>query len=64
MADVKVIRANYEDMCKRYAESAYRREREYGAYLDRFLHSDGVVDGMAATDRADKLPLSYNRYFS
>lgn len=64
MTDIKVIRANYEDMCKRYAASPYRREREYGAYVDRFLHSDGIVDGMTAADRADKQPMSYNRYFS
>lgn len=57
------IRKNYEELASRDANSKYRREREYAAYVARFLHSTSIVDGMTPEDRKDKLPLSYNRYF-
>lgn len=60
----EVTRLLYEDMCKEYATSPYRRLREYAGYLDRFLHSAETVDGTSAEDRADRLPMSYNRYFA
>lgn len=61
--DVKTARKIYEDVCKEYKTSPYRRKREYADYLDRFFNSDGVVDGMAAKDRANFLPMPYNKYF-
>lgn len=62
--NVKVARKIYEDLCKEYKTSPYRRYREYAGYLDRFFYSDGIVDGMAAKDRAEFLPMSMNRYFA
>lgn len=61
--NVRASREKYEDVCKEYKTNPYRRKREYADYLDRFLHSDGVVDGMTAKDRANFLPMPYNKYF-
>lgn len=57
-------RQNLEESCKRYMESPYRRDKEYGEYLDRFLHgTNRIVDGMQYEDRQDKNPMPYNIYF-
>ena len=54
-----------EKMSKEYINSSYRRKREYGAYLDRFLNAkDKSVDGMDYNTRQDKEPMPYNLYFS
>lgn len=50
------------NVCKEYKTSPYRRLREYAGYLDRFFYSDGVVDGMAAKDRVNYLPMPLNVY--
>lgn len=57
-------RANYEKMSKDYMESAYRREREYGHYLNRYLNDkDKIVDGMDYETRQGRNPMPYNIYF-
>lgn len=56
--------ATLENMSREYMDSPYRRKREYGAYLDRFLNAkDKSVDGMDYDTRQNKEPMSYNRYF-
>lgn len=60
--NVKIARKIYEDVCKEYKTSPYRGLREYAGYLDRFLYSDCVVDGMAAKDRVNYLPMPLNVY--
>lgn len=62
--NIEQIRENYMEMCKRYAKSKYRRDREYSEYLHRFFYSDGIVDGTQAEDRKSRLPMSYNLYFT
>lgn len=53
-----------EKMSRDYINSPYRRKREYGAYLDRFLNAkDKSVDGMDYDTRQEKEPMSYNIYF-
>lgn len=58
-------RANLERISKEYMASPYRRKREYGAYLDRYLNAkDRTVDGMKYEARQNADPMSYNLYFS
>ena len=52
-----------EKFCEEHKNSKYRRYREYANYVDRFLHSQGVVDGMDYESRLNKLPMSMNVYF-
>ena len=55
----------YEGLCARYKDDKYRRYREYAGYLDRWLHSDGVVDGCDREFRLkNRLPMSMNTYFA
>lgn len=56
-------RAGYAMWAESHKDSKYRREREYAGYVDRFLHSDAVVDGMTYEHRKDRLPMPYNLYF-
>jgi len=55
MLTVEEKRANYAEWARKHKESEYRREREYAAYLERFLSNE---------DKQDRLPLPYNLYFS
>lgn len=58
-------RTALENMSREYINSPYRRKREYGAYLDRFLNAkDRAVDGMEYEARQGKEPMPYNLYFS
>jgi hypothetical protein len=57
-------RTTLEKMSREFMDSPYRRKREYGAYLDRYLNAkDKSVDGMDYDTRQGKEPMSYNRYF-
>ena len=54
-------RALLEETIRKYCNSPYRREREYGLYLDRFLNGeDRVVDGMDFDTRQNKEPMPFN----
>ena len=56
----------FEAICKNRLESKYRRDQEYGRYLDRWLHGiDVIVDGQDYKTRMnDSEPMPYNIYFS
>ena len=63
MKSVAYQRGFYEGFCARHKDSKYRRYREYAGYVDRFLHSHDVVDGVDFDRRRDKLPMPMNIYF-
>lgn len=63
MLSTAEIRSNYEKTAREGLNSPYRRVSEYAGYLDRFLHSESIVDGMTYEERLNKLPMPYNMYF-
>lgn len=69
MREWKVEAGRYIQMAKKYINSKYRREREYGRYVKRFFFGDGEIawdgDNEVWKDKKAKLqlPMPYNVYF-
>lgn len=63
MRSVAYWRGYYEAICVMDRDSKYRRYREYAGYVDRFLHSHDVVDGVEFERRRNELPMPMTVYF-
>ncbi len=65
----KVEAGRYILMAKKYLDSKYRRDREYGNYVKRFFFGDDEItwDGNNEVWKERKaalqLPMPYNTYF-
>lgn len=53
----------YKSLIYNYINSSYRRDKEYGEYLQRWF-SDDICDGAAFEQKKQwhRLPMSFNQY--